>query len=163
LRPFLEEGITLARVARERGLVLRTARRWVDRYRRQRPAGLARKERCDKDRPRFSAALRRAIEGLALQKPHRSAAAIHRQAVALAEVLGEPPPSYGFVYALTRRLDPALMTLAHDGSKAYADAFDLVHRHEATGPNAVHGSDFTSRHLEQVAADLKIRLINSGV
>ncbi|MBV8431439.1 MAG: transposase, partial [Solirubrobacterales bacterium] len=26
-----------------------------------------------------------------------------------------------------------------------------------------HGSDFTSRHLEQVAADLKIRLINSGV
>jgi putative transposase len=26
-----------------------------------------------------------------------------------------------------------------------------------------HGSDFTSRHLEQVAADLKIRLVNSGV
>ncbi len=26
-----------------------------------------------------------------------------------------------------------------------------------------HGSDFTSRHLEQVAADLKIRLINSTV
>ena len=26
-----------------------------------------------------------------------------------------------------------------------------------------HGSDFTSQHLEQVAADLKIRLINSGV
>ena len=134
-----------------------------------------------------------------------------------------------------------MTTLAHEGSKAYADAFDLVHRHEATGPNAVwqadhteldivlkdgqggpgkpwltvilddysravagyalffgspsaiqtalalrqaiwrkgrpgwqvcgipevlysdHGSDFTSRHLEQVAADLKIRLINSTV
>lgn len=26
-----------------------------------------------------------------------------------------------------------------------------------------HGSDFTSQHLEQVAADLKIRLVNSGV
>src|SRR5262249_59811962 len=26
-----------------------------------------------------------------------------------------------------------------------------------------HGSDFTSWHLEQVAADLKIQLINSGV
>jgi len=26
-----------------------------------------------------------------------------------------------------------------------------------------HGSDFTSHHLEQVAADLKIRLVNSGV
>ena len=241
LRPFLEEEVPLARVARERGLVLRTARRWVDRYRRQGLAGLARKGRSDKDRPQFSATLRHAIEGLALQKPRRSAAAIHRQAVTIAEQLGESPPSYGFVYALIRRLDPALMTLAHEGSKAYSDAFDLVHRHEATGPNAVwqadhteldiwlkddrgqprkpwltvilddysravagyalffaapsaiqtalalrqaiwrkarpgwqvcgipgvfytdHGSDFTSRHLEQVAADLKIRLINSGV
>jgi putative transposase len=228
-------------VAREQGLVLRTARRWVDRYRRQGLAGLARKGRSDKDRPQFSATLRHAIEGLALQKPRRSAAAIHRQAVTIAEQLGESPPSYGFVYALIRRLDPALMTLAHEGSKAYSDAFDLVHRHEATGPNAVwqadhteldiwlkddrgqprkpwltiilddysraaagyalffaapsaiqtalalrqaiwrkarpgwqvcgipglfytdHGSDFTSRHLEQVAAELKIRLINSGV
>ena len=26
-----------------------------------------------------------------------------------------------------------------------------------------YGRDFTSRHLEQVAADLKIQLINSGV
>ena len=194
-----------------------------------------------RSRPQFSATLRQAIEGLALQKPRRSAAAIHRQAVTIAERLGESPPSYSFVYALIRRLDPALLTLAHEGSKAYADAFDLVHRHEATGPNAVwqadhseldiwlkddrgrprkpwltvilddysravagyalffaapsaiqtalalrqaiwrkgrpgwqvcgipevfytdHGSDFTSRHLEQVAADLKIRLINSGV
>jgi putative transposase len=241
LRPFLDEGVPLARVARDGGLVLRTARRWVDRYRRQGLAGLSRKERSDKDRPQFSATLRQAIEGLALQKPRRSAAAIHRQAVTIAERLGESPPSYGFVYALIRRLDPALLTLAHEGSKAYADTFDLVHRHEATGPNAVwqadhseldiwieddrgqprkpwltiifddysravagyalsfsapsaiqtalalrqaiwrkarpgwqvcgipevfytdHGSDFTSRHLELVAADLKIRLINSGV
>ena len=241
LRPFLEEGVPLARVARDRGLVLRTARRWVDRYRRQGLAGLARKERSDKDRPQFSATLRQAIEGLALQKPRRSAAAIHRQAVTIAERLGESPPSYGFVYALIRRSGSGPLTLAHEGSKAYADTFDLVHRHEATGPNAVwqadhseldiwikddrgqprkpwltvilddysravagyalsfsapsaiqtalalrqaiwrkgrpgwqvcgipevlytdHGSDFTSRHLEQVAADLKIRLINSGV
>ena len=141
--PFLEEGVPLARVARDRGLVLRTARRWVDRYRREGLAGLARKERSDKDRPQFSATLRQAIEGLALQKPRRSAAAIHRQAVTIAERLGESPPSYGFVYALIRGLDPALLTLAHEGTKAYADAFDLVHRHEATGPNAVWQADHT--------------------
>jgi putative transposase len=176
-----------------------------------------------------------------VRKPALSAASIHRQAVDLAARLGEPPPGYDAVYHLVRALDPALRTLAHEGTKAYADAFDLVHRHEAAGPNAVwqadhteldivlkvgqggpekpwltvilddysravagyalffggpsaiqtalalrqaiwrkgrsgwqvcgipgvlysdHGSDFTCRHLEQVAADLKIRLVNSGV
>jgi len=35
-------------LAREKGIVLRTARRWVDRYRREGLTGLARKERDDK-------------------------------------------------------------------------------------------------------------------
>src|SRR4051794_4169671 len=241
VRPFLEEGIPLARVARERGIVLRTLQRWVVRYRHEGLAGLARKERSDRGKRQLSEDLRHVIEGLALSKPPLSAASIHRQIVTLAERLGEAPPSYGTVYAVIRELDPGLVTLAHEGTKAYADAFDLVHRHEATGPNAVwqadhteldirlkdgqggpekpwltvilddysravagyalffgspsaiqtalalrqaiwrkgrpgwqvcgipgilysdHGSDFTSQHLEQVAADLKIRLVNSGV
>ena len=138
-----------------------------------------------------------------------------------------------------RGLPADLLTLAHQGTKAYSEAFDLVHRREASGPNAIwqadhspldillvrpdgepakpwltivlddysravagyflsfeppstlrtslalrqgiwrkddprwnvcgipdvlytdHGSDFTSRHLEQVGADLKIRLVFS--
>jgi putative transposase len=241
LRPSLEEGVPLARVARDRGLALRTARRWAAQYRREGLAGLARKGRSDRGKRRLSDTLRQAIEGLALKKPPLSAASIHRQVIAFAEQLGEAPPGYDAVYHLIRDLDPALRTLAQEGTKAYADAFDLVHRHEAAGPNAVwqadhteldivlkdgrgrpekpwltvilddysravagytlffgspsaiqtalalrqaiwrkgrpgwqvcgipgilysdHGSDFTSRHLEQVAADLKIRLINSGV
>jgi hypothetical protein len=35
LRPFLEDGVPLARVAREQNVILRTARRWVRRYRRE--------------------------------------------------------------------------------------------------------------------------------
>ena len=35
LRPALEEGVPLARVARERGIALRTARRWAGQYRRE--------------------------------------------------------------------------------------------------------------------------------
>ena len=241
LRPSLEEGVPLARVARDRGIALRTAQRWAGQYRREGLAGLARKGRSDRGKRHLSDTLRQAIEGLALKKPPLSAASIHRQAVTLAERLGEPPPSYRIVYAVIRDLDPALVTLAHEGTKAYTEAFDLIHRHEATGPNAVwqadhteldiwlkdgrgqpekpwltiilddysravagyalsfsdpsaiqtalalrqaiwrkgrpgwqvcgipgilysdHGSDFTSRHLEQVAADLKIRLINSMV
>ncbi len=241
LRPFLEDGVPLARVARERGLILRTLRRWVVRYRREGLVGLARKGRNDKDASHSSALLLQAIEGLALKKPRLSTAAIHRQIVPIAEKLGEAPPSYSTVYAVIRELDPGLVTLAHEGTKAYTEAFDLIHRHEATAPNAVwqadhteldvwlkdgrgqpekpwltiilddysravagyalsfsapsaihtalalrqaiwrkgrpgwqvcglpgilysdHGSDFTSHHLEQVAADLKIRLVNSGV
>jgi len=231
----------LARVARVRGIALRTAFRWVGQYRREGLAGLARKERSNRGKRQLSNSLRQAIEGLALKKQPPSAAAIHRQIVTLAEQLGEAPPSYSTVYAVIRELAPGLVTLAREGTKAYADAFDLIYRHEATGPNAVwqadhteldiwlkdgrgqpgkpwltvilddysravagyaltfsdpsaiqtalalrqaiwrkdrsgwqvcgipgvlysdHGSDFTSHHLEQVAADLKIRLVNSGV
>ena len=67
--PFLEDGVPLARVARDRGLVLRTARRWVDRYRREGLAGLARKGRSDRGKRHLSDTLRQAIEGLALKKP----------------------------------------------------------------------------------------------
>ena len=239
LRPALDEGVPLARVARDRGIALRTAQRWAGQYRRDGLAGLVRKGRSDRGKRHLSDTLQQAIEGLALKKPPLSAAAIHRQAVILAERLGETPPTYRIVYAVIRDLAPALVTLAHEGTKAYSEAFDLIHRHEATGPNAVwqadhteldivlkdgrgrpekpwltvilddysravagyalffgspsaiqtalalrqaiwrkgrpgwqvcgipgilysdHGSDFTSHHLEQVAADLKIRLINS--
>ena len=143
LRPSLEEGVALARVARDRGVALRTARRWAAQYRREGLAGLARKERSDRGKRRLSDTLRQAIEGLALKKPPLSAASIHRQAVALAEHLGEAAPGYDAVYNLVRALNPALRTLAHEGTKAYSDAFDLVHRHEATGPNAVWQADHT--------------------
>lgn len=241
LRPAFEEGIPLARVACDRGLALRTARRWSAQYRREGLAGLVRKGRSDRGKRRLSDTLRHAIEGLALNKPPLSAASIHRQAITLAERLGEEVPGYDAVYRLVRDLDPGLVTLAHEGTKAYTEAFDLIHRHEAIAPNAVwqadhteldiwlkdrrgqpekpwltivlddysravagyalsfsapssiqtalalrqaiwrkgrpgwqvcgipgilysdHGSDFTSHHLEQVAADLKIRLVNSMV
>jgi transposase InsO family protein len=138
-----------------------------------------------------------------------------------------------------RQVPAGLLTLAHEGKKAYSAAFDLVHRREAERPNAIwqadhtlldilvqresenpaqpwltvilddysravagyflffeapsaaqtalalrqaiwrkddprwhvcgvpdvlytdNGTDFTSQHLEQVAADLKIRLVFS--
>ena len=241
IRPFLEDGVPLTQVAREQGLVLRTARRWVDRYRREGLAGLARKERGDKDKRKLAAPLRQLIEWLALRKPRMPTATIHREVADAARKMGQEPPSYKVVRAVVGELEPALVTLAHEGSKAYSESFDLVHRHEADAPNAIwqadhteldilvkdtdgtarrpwltiiiddysravagyflslsapsaiqtalalrqaiwrksqpgwhicgipqvlysdHGSDFTSRHLEQVSADLKIRLINSTV
>jgi len=69
IRPFLEDGVPLAQLAREQGIVLRTARRWVDRYRREGLTGLARKERGDKDKRKLTPALQQLIEGLALRRP----------------------------------------------------------------------------------------------
>jgi putative transposase len=241
IRPFLEDGAPLAQLVREQGIVLRTARRWVDRYRREGLTGLSRKERGDKDKRKLTPALQQLIEGLALRKPRLSSATIHREVAEAAKKLGQEPPSYKVVHAVIGKLEPALLTLAHEGSKAYSESFDLVHRREADAPNAIwqadhseldilvkdtdgtarrpwltiilddysravggyflslsapsaiqtalalrqaiwrkpqagwhvcgipqvlyndHGSDFTSRHIEQVAADLKIRLIFSGV
>ena len=241
IRPFLEDGVPLTQLAREQGLILRTARRWVDRYRREGLAGLARKGRDDKDKRKLTTSLQQLIEGLALRKPRLPVATIHRQVAEAARKLGQEPPSYKVVHAVIGKLEPALLTLAHEGSKAYSEAFDLVHRREADAPNAIwqadhteldilvkdadgtarrpwltiiiddysravaayllsfsapsaiqtalalrqaiwrksqagwhvcgipqvlytdHGRDFTSHHIEQVAADLKIRLIFSGV
>jgi putative transposase len=76
LRPYLENTATLAEVVGSAGVSLRTARYWVRRYRQEGLAGLARKPRRDKDQPKIASDLLRLIEGLALQKPPLSAAAI---------------------------------------------------------------------------------------
>ena len=240
IRPFLEEGVPLTRIAAEHQLQLRTLRRWVQRYRTDSLAGLVRPMRKDKGQKRaVSAQMQHLIEGLALQKPRRTVANIQREVSRIAREQGWKVPSYSTVERIVQRLDPALMTLAHQGSKVYREEFDLIYRHEASAPNEVwqadhsllplwilneqgkpaqpwltiilddysrgvpgyylgfqnptalqtaltlhqaiwrkadprwhlcgipaqfytdHGSDFTSQHLEQVAADLKMELVFS--
>jgi putative transposase len=147
IRPFLEDGVSLAQLAREQDIVLRTARRWVDRYRREGLIGLARKERDDKDKQKLTPALQQLIEGLALRKPRLSAATIHREVAETARKLGQEPPSYKVVHAVIGKLEPALMTLAHEGSKAYSESFDLVHRREADAPNVLSDSLFVTHFV----------------
>ena len=240
IQPHLEQAQSLLSVAQTAGISYRTAYRWVARYRRFGLAALARKQREDRGARRaVSQKLKELIEGLALQKPPLPIAALYRQVRRFAQELGEQAPSYGTVFNIVRSLGADLVILAHEGSKAYNDAFELVHRREAEEPNAIwqadhtpldilliradgtsakpwltividdysravagyflsfeapsalhtslalrqaiwrkedprwivcgipevlytdHGSDFTSRHLEQVSADLKIRLVFS--
>jgi prepilin-type processing-associated H-X9-DG protein len=143
IRPFLEEGIPVAVVAEQQRIPVRTAWRWIEHYRKHGLIGLSRKERKDKDQRKLSLALQHVVEGLALRKPRLSAAAIHRMAIQAAQTLGERPPSYSSVYALIRCMAPALLTMALDGTKAYTDSFDLVHRGEAEAPNAIWQADHT--------------------
>lgn len=239
IQPFLEGKATLTEVAKQHGILLRTAQRWVARYRQDGLAGLVRNRRSDQGKRRLPPELQGLIEGLALQKTKPSAASIHRQVSELCKQHGWQEPSYGCVYDIVNELDPALIKLAHEGSQAYRDAFDLVYRREANEPNEIwqadhsllkiwlldddgqarrpwltaieddysrhiagyylsfeapntlktaltlrqaiwrksdprwqicgipgifysdHGSDFTSNHMEQVCADLKMELIHS--
>ena len=240
LEPHLERGRELRSVADGAGVSFRTLQRWVAQYRRSGLAALARKSRADRgERRAVSAKIREAIEELALERPPLPITSVYRQVREFAQLTGEPPPSYWMVYDLIRELPGSLLTLAHQGPKAYSEFFDLVRRREAAKPNAIwqvdhaqldilllkddgtsmrpwltividdysraiagyylgfdppsslrtslalrqgiwrkghphwhicgipdvlysdNGADFTSNHLEQVSADLKMRLVFS--
>jgi len=142
IRPFLEDGVPLTRIAAAHDLKLRTLRRWVQQYRAHGLSGLLRSERKDKGEKRaVTVELRQLIEGLALQKPRRTIATIEREVRRIATEQRWNPPSYSTIERIVRQLDPALMTLAHEGSKVYREEFDLLYRHEASLPNEVWQAD----------------------
>jgi putative transposase len=85
------------------------------------------------------------IEGLALQTPPRSIAAIHRQVCPIAKARGWNVPSYDSVYRIIKKLDPVLLTLAHQGAAAYREEYDLLYRREATHANVMWQAD----HMKQ--------------
>jgi putative transposase len=143
LRAHLEDGVPLTRLAAQSEVPHRTLRHWLARYRAGGLAGLGRAARADRGRSRFPEPLRLLVEGLALRTPAPSAAHVHRQVSAVAEREGWPVPSYSSVYAIIRGIDPAMATLAHEGSKRYKEVFDLVHRREAAKPNQIWQADHT--------------------
>jgi putative transposase len=103
LRPALEEGVPQTQIARMHHLPLSTVQRWIKRYRERGLAGLARQQRSDRGKPRgMPSELWQLIEGLALQTPPRSVAAIHRRVTEVAKRQGWKPPSYSHVYQMVR-------------------------------------------------------------
>jgi putative transposase len=136
LRPCLEGGVSQAEVARREGISLKNIQRWVGRYRREGLLGLARRQRSDVGKRRgIPDECVDLIEGLALQRPQRSAASIHRQVEAIAKSQGWPSLSYGRVYAIIAEVDPELMTLAHEGSRQYQEKYDVLCVHEVSRAN----------------------------
>jgi putative transposase len=142
VRPFLEDGVPLTHIAAEHQLPVRTLRRWVHQYRSLGLAGLVRSPRKDEGQRRsVSPKLQQLIEGLALQKPRRSIATIQREVTRITKEQEWKSPSYSTIERIVRQLDPALMTFAHEGSKAYREEFDLIYRHEASSANEVWQAD----------------------
>jgi putative transposase len=147
LRPHFEEDVPLAQAARHSGVALRTAERWLSRYRRAGLAGLARPVRSDADGHRLPADLVAFVEGMGLKRPRASAATIHRRIRNVAKEHEWPVPSYSTVYAILADLDPAMVTLAHDGAAAFRNRYELIHRHRAETANAIWQADHTMLDL----------------
>ena len=144
IQPCLEQDRALSLIAKEAGIPYRTVHRWMSRYRRFGLTGLARKPREDRGRRRaLPAQLLEIMEALALESSAIPVAAIHRRICRVAEGMGSAPPSYDVVYKVVRRLPAGLLTLAHEGKKAYTAAFDLVHRRQGERPNEIWQADHT--------------------
>ncbi len=126
----------------------------VSEHRRFGLAALVRKRRTDRgERRAASTKLKDAMEGFALQRPPLPIAALYRQVVKLSQDLGEKTPSCGTVFNIVRSLPVDLVTLAHEGTKAYSDTLELVHRREATGPNAIWQADQTPLDILLIRPD----------
>lgn len=83
-------------------------------------AGLCRSKRKDSGTHKVvSDEVKKLIEGLALQKPAMTKATIHRRVKDWCVSSRITPPSYETVYGIICQIDPALMTLAHEGTKAF--------------------------------------------
>jgi putative transposase len=144
IRPFLEEGIPLLTLAQQHDMSTRTLQRWVRQYQQGGLVALCRKPRADTGTHRaFSPELVEVIEALALQIPRLSVATISRQVAALATQRGLVAPSYDRVYDIVRQMDPAILTLAHQGAQVYSQTFDLLYRREAEAPNEIWQADHT--------------------
>ena len=153
LRPHVQDGVPLPQAAREAQVPLRTAQRWLVRYRAGGLAALARPERSDRGVRRMPTELVRLVEGLALRRPRPSVATVARQAALAAAEHGWPAPSYSTVHAIVAGLDPHLVTLAHDGPTALRDRYELVYRRQSDRPNALWRADHTELDLLVLDAD----------
>lgn len=150
--PFLYHGVPLAKAAHEAAVPVRTMWRWVQNYKKHGLSGLVRKQRFDSgSRRNVNADMQALIEGMLLTKPAPSIAALRRNLAKVCEKESWPLPSYGVIYDIARNLDPALITLALQGVKAYKDSYDLVYRREADRPNEFWQADHTQ--LDCLIAD----------
>ena len=153
LQSHVQDGVPLARAAREAQVPLRTAQRWLVRYRTGGLSALARPDRSDRGVRRLPGELVRLVEGLALRRPRPSVATVARQAAAAAAEHGWPAPSYSTVHAIVACLDPQLVTLAHDGPTALRDRYELVYRRQSDRPNQIWQADHTELDLLVLDAD----------
>jgi len=144
IRPILEKEISIVQVSKDRGISVRTLSYWIKRFKESGLIGLERIKRKDTGIPRLlSSELKDLIQAFALQKPRLSISAIHRKIIVITEKRSIPKPSYETIYSIVKSINPALLSLSHEGSKAYQQQYELIYRRECDSPNEIWQCDHT--------------------
>lgn len=144
IEPFLLRSATLTQISKESGVPVRTLQFWVSTFKKKGLSGLTPKSRNDKGKRRSAnAEIVELIQGLFLRTPPVPTSTIHRMVREVCKKNGWRVPSYDVVHDVILSIPPALKTLAHEGAKAYKQAFGLVHRFEAERPNEIWQADHT--------------------
>lgn len=142
--PILQREISATKVSQSEGIPVRTLRHWVKQFSEKGLQGIERAKRKDSGSTRIiTQELTELIQGLALQKPPLTISSIHRKLVILSERSNVKPPSYETVYGLVKKINPALLTLAHEGSKAYQQKYELIYRRQCNQSNEIWQCDHT--------------------
>ena len=151
--PILEREVSAINVSQSKGIPVRTIRCWVKQFSEKGLTGLERAKRKDSGNSRIlTRELTELIQGFALQKPPLSISAIHRKIGLLAQRSDLKPPSYETVYGFVRKISPDLLTLAHEGAKAYQQKYELIYRRECSTSNEIWQSDHTEMDIYIVDA-----------
>lgn len=135
IRPFLERGVSLQRIADEQGKSVRTLRYWVSRYKSEGLSGLVHRTRSDSGKHRVREELQEFAKALVLRQQKYTAAHVYEEIAELTKRKGWKPPSYRQVLSIISDIDPQLLKLAHEGTEGHKKAYDLLVRFEATLPN----------------------------
>jgi len=144
IESYLEGQIALKDISNSSGQAIRTLRRWIRQYRTDGLNGLERKKRSDKDKKRsIDSELEELTKALALSKPKLSITTIQRKVKKLAQEKEKPIPKYNVIYNIVSNLKPSLLTLAHEGSVAYRDKYELIYRRELGKANDTWQADHT--------------------
>lgn len=134
----IHDGVSLARVAVECQVSLRTLYQWKSHYLSCGLDKLDFKERKDKGNSRvLPKELEDISKAYALQKPALTIKAIFRKICIHAADRNIKAPSYSTVYSFIKGINTGLMTLAHHGTKVYQQKFELIYRRECQAPNQI--------------------------
>ncbi|MBB6131475.1 Mu transposase C-terminal domain-containing protein [Mucilaginibacter lappiensis] len=154
----MDGNISATKVAKTEHIPIRTIRHWLNQFSKKGLPGLERAKRSDRGNVRIlNEEFQELTRGLALQKPPLSISAIYRKIVALSKRQDLKPPSYETIYGIIRKINPALLMLAHEGSKAYQQKYELIFRRECRTSNEIWQSDHTELDIYIIDANGKER------
>jgi putative transposase len=149
IEPYLHGSMSLTSIAQSQSIPLRTLTIWVKKYRQSNLMGLARQSRRDKGTSRkYDETLKKAIEGICLRNIQLSSANIHRFIVEYCQQENLAIPSYRSVCRIIDNMPDDLITLSSEGTKAYQQKYDLIHRRVSEHPNDIWQSDHELIDLE---------------